>query len=221
MRILLVEDDRLLGDGLRAGLIQAGYVVDWVQDGAAAELALNTHRFSAVVLDWNLPRADGLTVLRRVRQRGDATPVLMLTARDSIEDRVTGLDGGADDYLVKPVAMAELAARLRALIRRSSGVSEAVFRFGDLALDPARRQVSVGERSVELSVREFDVLALLIGQPERPLGREQIEEALYGWGEEVESNAIEVHIHHLRKKLGNDWIKTLRGVGYLLNPEKR
>lgn len=218
MRILLVEDDALLGDGLRAGLIQAGFTVDWVQDGLAAEAAMRADQFAAVVLDWNLPRQDGLGVLKTARQRHDATPVLMLTARDALDDRVGGLDAGADDYLIKPVAIQELSARLRALIRRSAGRSEPLFSHGPLQLDPARRSVQLAGETLDLSAREFDLLALLLAQPGRPLSREQIESALYGWGAEVESNAIEVHIHHLRKKLGADWIKTLRGVGYVLKP---
>lgn len=218
MRILLVEDDALLGDGLRAGLAQSGFTVDWVEDGMAADAALSANRFAAVVLDWNLPRQDGLTLLRRLRGRRDATPVLMLTARDVLEDRIAGLDAGADDYLIKPIAIAELAARLRALTRRAAGRSEPVFRHGALQLNPAQRSVTLAEQPLDLSAREFDLLALLIAQPGRPMSREQIENALYGWGEEVESNAIEVHVHHLRKKLGSEWIKTLRGVGYVLNP---
>ncbi|WP_184194845.1 response regulator [Chitinimonas taiwanensis] len=218
MRILLVEDDALLGDGLRAGLAQSGFTVDWVEDGMAADAALSANRFAAVVLDWNLPRQDGLTLLRRLRGRRDATPVLMLTARDVLEDRIAGLDAGADDYLIKPIAIAELAARLRALTRRAAGRSEPVFRHGALQLNPAQRSVTLAEQPLDLSAREFDLLALLIAQPGRPMSREQIENALYGWGEEVESNAIEVHVHHLRKKLGSEWIKTLRGVGYVLKP---
>lgn len=218
MRILLVEDDALLGDGLRAGLAQSGFTVDWVEDGMAADAALSANSFAAVVLDWNLPRQDGLTLLRRLRGRRDATPVLMLTARDVLEDRIAGLDAGADDYLIKPIAIAELAARLRALTRRAAGRSEPVFRHGALQLNPAQRSVTLAEQPLDLSAREFDLLALLIAQPGRPMSREQIENALYGWGEEVESNAIEVHVHHLRKKLGSEWIKTLRGVGYVLKP---
>ncbi|QNM94742.1 response regulator transcription factor [Chitinimonas koreensis] len=220
MRILLVEDDSLLGDGLRAGLAQSGFRVDWVPDGVAADLALTTESFAAVVLDWNLPRRDGLSLLQRLRERRDATPVLMLTARDALDDRVAGLDAGADDYLVKPVAIAELAARLRALTRRAAGRSDPLLRHGALQLDPAARSARLGDAPLELSLREFDLLALLLAQPGRPLSREQIENALYGWGEEVESNAVEVHVHHLRKKLGPDWIKTLRGVGYLLDPAR-
>ncbi|PHV11223.1 response regulator transcription factor [Chitinimonas sp. BJB300] len=219
MRILLVEDDNLLGDGLRVGLTQAGFTVDWVKDGIAADAAMAANDFAAVVLDWNLPRQDGLALLKKLRSRRDATPVLMLTARDALADRIAGLDAGADDFLIKPVAIAELAARLRALTRRAAGRSEPLFRHAGLTLDPARRCVEMAGKQLELSVREFDLLALLIAQPGRPLSREQIENALYGWGEEVESNAIEVHVHHLRKKLGADWIKTLRGVGYVLKPE--
>ncbi|GLR13376.1 DNA-binding response regulator [Chitinimonas prasina] len=220
MRILLVEDDALLGDGLKAGLSQAGFAVDWVCDAMAADAALAAEPFAAVVLDWNLPRGDGLSLLKRLRERRLSTPVLMLTARDALEDRITGLDAGADDYLVKPIALGELAARLRALLRRAAGRSDPLYQHGELVLNPATHTVTLAGQPLACAGREFDLLALLISQPGRPMSREQIEAALYGWGEELESNAVEVHVHHLRKKLGSDWIKTLRGVGYMLNPAK-
>lgn len=220
MRVLLVEDDALLGNGLQQGLIQHGFAVDWLRQGEQAETALITHTYDCVVLDWQLPGLSGLDVLRRLRARRDHTPVLMLTARDALEDRIGGLDGGADDYLVKPVALAELAARLRALMRRAAGQPQPVFTWGELSLDPARREVRLQGELVSLSNREFDVLAKLMSQPSRPLSQEQLAQAMYAWDDDIQSNAVEVHIHHLRKKLGADWIKTIRGVGYLLHPGK-
>lgn len=218
MRILLVEDDPLLGEGLQTGLRQQGMTADWLSDGQLADTALLNHDFEAVVLDLGLPRVDGIAVLKRLRARGDQTPVLILTARDAIEDRVAGLDAGADDYLTKPFALAELQARIRALLRRAHGIASPVLKHGALELDPARHSVMLGGVAILLAQREFTLLQALLEHQGRALSREQLESELYGWGEEVESNAIEVHIHHLRKKLGSDWIKTLRGVGYLLNP---
>jgi DNA-binding response OmpR family regulator len=220
MRVLLVEDDALLGHGLHQGLMQHGFVVDWLSDGDQAEAALMVLAYDCVVLDWQLPGLSGLDLLKRLRARRDRVPVLILTARDALEDRIVGLDGGADDYLVKPVAMAELAARLRALIRRAVGQPEPVFTWGDLALDPARREARLQGDLVPLSNREFDVLAKLIAQPARPLSQEQLGAALYALDDDIQSNAVEVHVHHLRRKLGADWIKTIRGVGYVLNPLK-
>ncbi|MFO1351437.1 MAG: response regulator [Gammaproteobacteria bacterium] len=216
MRVLLVEDDKLLGDAIQAGLGQAGFAVDWVRDGVAGELALRTEPYAVVILDLGLPRLSGLELLRRRRAAGQQTPVLILTARDAIDDRVRGLDSGADDYLVKPFDLNELAARLRALIRRARGDACAVLRVGELALDPAAHQVSFHDQPVELAPREFALLQELMQHAGRVLSREQLEERLYAWGEEVESNAIEVHIHHLRRKLSPDLIRTIRGVGYLL-----
>lgn len=217
MRILVVEDDPLLGHALQAGLREAGDAVDWVTDGTAAEGALRAETYAAVVLDLGLPRLSGLDLLRALRRRGDRTPVLILTARDTVQDRIRGLDAGGDDYLVKPFDMGELAARLRALVRRSAGLSEPLLRVGDLTLDPARRCVSVGERPVELSAREFALLEALMRNAGRVLTRAQLEQALYAWGEEVESNALEVHVHHLRRKLHSTSIRTVRGVGYLMS----
>jgi DNA-binding response OmpR family regulator len=216
MRALLVEDDALLGDGLRAGLRQAGFEVDWVRDGADAAHAAETESFAAIVLDLGLPNMDGLAVLRRLRARGTKTPILILTARDAIQDRVTGLDAGADDYVVKPVDLAELAARLRALVRRARGEAAPALRRGDLELDPAAHRVVFRGRSVELSAREFALLHELMLNAGRVLSREQLEERLYSWGREVESNAVEVHVHHLRRKLSPRLIRTIRGVGYLM-----
>ena len=216
MRALLVEDDALLGDGLRAGLRQAGFEVDWVRDGADAAHAAETESFAAIVLDLGLPNMDGLAVLRRLRARGTKTPILILTARDAIQDRVTGLDAGADDYVVKPVDLAELAARLRALVRRARGEAAPALRRGDLELDPAAHRVVFRGRSVELSAREFALLHELMLNAGRVLSREQLEDRLYSWGREVESNAVEVHVHHLRRKLSPRLIRTIRGVGYLM-----
>ena len=214
MRLLLVEDDRLLGDGLRAGLVQAGYAVDWVRDGEAAITALGTESFAAVVLDLGLPRRDGLSVLRGLRSRGDTTPVLVLTARDQLEDRVQGLDLGADDYVLKPFDLDEVAARLRALVRRAHGRATIILRCGDIALDPAARTVMRGSHAVELTLREFNLLQILLENPGRVMSRRALEEQLYAWDNLVDSNALEVHVHHLRKKLGNDAIRTVRGIGY-------
>lgn len=216
MRVLLVEDDGLLGEGLRAGLAQAGFAVDWVREGPDALHALETTPFAAVILDLGLPGLNGLDVLRRVRARGGKVPILILTARDAVDDRVTGLDAGADDYVVKPVDLAELAARLRALVRRASGEAEPVVRRGGLELYPPDRRVVFRGRDVELSVREFALLHELMRNAGRVLSREQLEERLYPWGQEIESNAVEVHVHHLRRKLAPGIIRTVRGVGYLM-----
>jgi len=216
MRILLVEDDALLGDGLRAGLRQQGFSVDWVRDGHAAERELLAEGFEAAVLDLGLPHKDGMEVLRTLRERRCTTPVLVLTARDTIPDRVSGLDCGADDYVVKPVDLHELGARLRALIRRSHGNLQQTLTCGDINLDPATRQVRCKGELVTLSQREYDLLHSLMRNNGRVLTREQLEQQMYSWGYEVESNAIEVHIHHLRKKLGATVIQTVRGVGYTM-----
>ena len=214
MRILLAEDDPLLGDGLRAGLRQLGFQVDWVQDGLAAERELSSGDYAAAVLDLGLPLKDGLAVLSALRQRKIATPILVLTARDAVPDRIRGLDLGADDYVVKPVDLHELGARLRSLVRRAHGQAQDALRWGAVLLEPAARQVSLNGAAVTLSTREFDLLQVLMLNAGRVLSREQLEQQLYSWGHEVESNAIEVHIHHLRRKLQPELIQTLRGVGY-------
>lgn len=219
MRILLVEDDRLLGEGLRTGLAQSGLAVAWAHDGEEARLALGTEPFDAVVLDLRLPVVDGLTVLRELRAAKNRVPVLILTALDAVEDRVAGLDAGADDYLVKPFALSELQARLRALLRRGRGEAEPILRHGRITLDPAARAVTLDGAPVELSPRELAVLQALLAHAGRALSRAQLEEKLYGWGEEVESNAVEVHVHHLRRKLYPELIQTVRGVGYLVPRE--
>ena len=214
MRILLAEDDPMLGDGLRAGLRQLGFQVDWVRDGVAAERELASGDYAAAVLDLGLPLKDGLEVLRSLRARKNHTPVLVLTARDAVPDRIRGLDLGADDYVVKPVDLHELGARLRALVRRSHGQLQDILRCGAVVLDPSARQVVLNGEVVALSTREFDLQYALMLNAGRVMSREQLEQKLYSWGYEVESNAIEVHIHHLRRKLGADVIQTVRGVGY-------
>ena len=219
MRLLLVEDDRMLGSAVQRGLRQKGYAVDWVQDGEAAEVAAVTEPYDVVLLDLGLPRKGGLDVLRALRRRGKRLPVLILTAQDAITDRVAGLDAGADDYLVKPFDLDELAARVRALQRRREGRAVPVIEHGRLTLDPATHEVSLDGAPVALSVREFALLHALLEHPGRPLSRSHLEERVYGWGEQVESNAVEVHVHALRRKLGSEWIKTLRGVGYVV-PKK-
>ena len=216
MRVLLVEDDELLGDGLRAGLEQAGYTVDWVTDGQSAESALTDNEFDLVVLDINLPKLSGLDVLRNLRKRGESTPVLLLTAKDSIPDRVKGLDSGADDYLVKPVDLDELCARLRVLQRRQSGRSDPVIQHGSITLDPAAHRVTADNKPINLSMREFVLLQHLMENIGRVIPRARLEQKLYGWEGEVESNSLEVFIHHLRKKLGSKLIRTVRGVGYMI-----
>jgi two-component system response regulator QseB len=218
MRILLVEDDALLGDGLRTGLRQHGFQVDWVRDGHAAQRELRSGVYAACVLDLGLPQLDGMSVLAQVRGAGISTPVLVLTARDRVEDRVRGLDGGADDYVVKPVDLTELAARLRALVRRAHGRPQEWLQSLDVSLDPASRSVHRAGEPVILSTREFDLLQALLLNAGRVLSRDQLEQHLYSWGHEVDSNAVEVHIHHLRRKLGPDLIVTVRGVGYMAPP---
>ncbi|MFZ3219111.1 MAG: winged helix-turn-helix domain-containing protein [Rhodoferax sp.] len=216
MRILLAEDDSLLGDGLRAGLRQLGFQVDWVRDGEAAERELRAQPYTAAVLDLGLPRKDGMEVLAAVRRSGLSTPILVLTARDTVPDRIRGLDTGADDYVVKPVDLHELAARLRALVRRSHGQPQETLTAQDVLLDPAARTVQQAGVPIALSTREFDLLQAFMLNAGRVLSREQLEQQLYSWGQEVDSNAIEVHIHNLRRKLGSAVIHTVRGVGYML-----
>ena len=216
MRILLAEDDALLGDGLRAGLRQQGFLVDWVRDGVAAERELAASDYQAAVLDLGLPLKDGLDVLQGLRTRKIATPVLVLTARDAVPDRIRGLDLGADDYVVKPVDLHELGARLRSLVRRAHGQVLSSLQCGGVTLDPAARLVCLEGAEVALSTREFDLLHALMLGVGRVLSREQLEQQLYSWGYEVDSNAIEVHIHHLRRKLGQAVIQTVRGVGYTM-----
>lgn len=216
MRILLVEDDPELGDGLTVGLRQAGFAVDWLRDGHSADQALQTETFDFVVLDLGLPRLSGMEVLVRARSRGQAVPILILTARDATGDKVSGLDAGADDYLVKPIDLDELTARIRALTRRSAGRAAPLLVHGDLSVDPAAHQVTLAGQAVELSSREFSLLQMLLENAGRVLTRTQLEQSVYGWRDEPDSNALEVHIHHLRRKLGSELIRTLRGVGYTI-----
>ena len=216
MRVLVVEDDALLGDAIQAGLRQQGFVADWVRDGVAADLALESGTHDAAVLDIGLPRRSGLEVLARLRGRKDKVPVLILTARDTVEDRIAGLDAGADDYLVKPFDMGELAARLRALTRRAGGSPSAKLVVGALSLDPASRDVTWRGEPRPLSRKEFALLHAFMLGAGKVLTRAELEERLYGWGEEIESNALEVHLHHLRRKLHPGIVQTIRGVGYLM-----
>jgi two-component system, OmpR family, response regulator QseB len=216
MRILLIEDDPQLGDGLTVGLRQSGFAVDWVKDGMAADIALTGEVFDVVVLDLGLPKLSGMEVLQRLRSRGQSLPVLILTALDTTADKIAGLDAGADDYLVKPIDLDELAARLRALVRRAAGRAQPVLRHRNVSLDPASHVVTLDDLPVELSAREFAVLHALLENSGRVMTRAQLESSIYGWRDEPDSNALEVHVHHLRKKLGSDFIKTLRGVGYMI-----
>jgi len=216
MRLLLAEDDDLLGDGLKTGLKQEGYTVDWVKDGQSAENALLDNEFDLVVLDIGLPTKTGLEVLKQIRSSGRHMPVLILTAKDSVQDRVTGLDSGADDYLVKPFDLEELCARLRVLQRRKAGRAAPMIEHGDVSLDPAAHKVYLKGEPVALSMREFALLQHLLENVGRVIPRARLEEKLYGWDAEVESNSLEVFVHHLRKKLGTELIRTVRGVGYMI-----
>lgn len=217
--MLLVEDDKALGEGLRLGLRQEGYTVDWLEDGASALHALLSEDFDLLVLDLGLPRMSGLQVLRELRRSGSALPVLILTARDATEDRIAGLDAGADDYLVKPFDLDELKARLRALLRRSAGRAELRIEHAGVSLDPSSQQVSYQGKPVPMTPKEYLLLHELLSQPGKVLTRERLAQLLYGWDEEAESNTLEVHIHHLRKKLFSSLIRTVRGVGYLVEEQ--
>ena len=219
MRLLLVEDDPMIGESIRRGLRNEGFVVDWIQDGQAAELAIDSEPYALVLLDLGLPRKDGYSVLASQRNRKNRVPILIITARDAVADRVRGLDAGADDYLVKPFDLDELAARVRAVLRRQAGRAEPLVRFGDLALNPVTREITYRDEAVPVSAREFALLQALLERPGAALSRAQLEERIYGWGEEVASNSVEVHIHNLRKKLGDGVIRTVRGVGYSIADE--
>jgi two-component system response regulator QseB len=216
MRLLLAEDDRMIGAGVERGLQQDGFTVDWVQDGEAALLALQENVHDVLLLDLGLPRRAGLDVLATMRRRGDRRPVLILTARDAVVDRVAGLDAGADDYLVKPFELDELAARVRALARRGAGRADPVVTYGALELRSATREVRFHGEPVALSAREFALLEALLERPGAILSRAQLEEKIYGWNEEIESNAVEVHLHGLRRKLATDAIRNVRGVGWMM-----
>jgi two-component system, OmpR family, response regulator QseB len=214
MRVLLVEDDRMIAEAVRTALGQDGHVTDWIVDGAAALSAMSHSRFDVVLLDLGLPRKDGLSVLRQLRERGDVTPVIIITARDDVRSRVSGLDSGADDYLVKPFDLDELAARMRAALRRSAGRGDPVIEHGDIRMNPVTREVRQAGELVTLSAKEFAVLEALLLRPGAVLSRTQLEDRLYGFGDTVGSNAVEVYVHALRRKLGSDVIRTQRGAGY-------
>lgn len=216
MRLLIVEDDAQLGDALAAGLRQLGIAADWFRTGASADDALAVAPYDAVVLDLGLPGPDGMQWLAQWRRRGSTVPVLILTAQDAIERRIAGLDAGADDYLVKPITIDELAARLRALLRRAHGRAQPVWQHGELEYDPAAHVARWQGRTLELTARELSLLEALMAQPNRVLSKAQLQEKLYGWGDELESNALEVHVHRLRRKIDPGIVRTVRGVGYSL-----
>lgn len=220
MRLLLIEDDVALGEGVHQALSREGYTVDWLKDGSSALHSLLTETFDLAVLDLGLPRMDGLEVLRQLRQSGSTLPVLILTARDATEDRIAGLDAGADDYLVKPFDLAELKARLRALLRRSAGRARVLIEHADISLDPSTQQVTYHGAPVALTPKEYQLLYELLSPPGRVMTRERLIQLLYGWSEEAESNTLEVHIHNLRKKFSSDLIRTIRGVGYLVEERR-
>jgi two-component system response regulator QseB len=218
MKLLLAEDDPLIGSAVEQGLKLAGFAVNWVRDGKSALLALKDAPYSSLLLDLGLPREDGLSVLKQLRRDNNPIPVLIVTARDAVADRVAGLNLGADDYLIKPFDLDELVARVHALLRRHAGRARPEMRLGGLVLDPIQREVSLEGQPVHLSQREFDLLECLLENPGAVLSREHLEDRLYGWDEEIGSNAIEVHLHNLRRKLGAAWIRNVRGVGYKLVP---
>jgi DNA-binding response OmpR family regulator len=216
MRVLIAEDDHSLGSGIEAALKMTGYAVDWVQDGKDALLALTTGEYAACVLDLSLPRMDGIQVLHALRRQGNNIPVLVLTARDTRESKIEGLDAGADDYLTKPFDLSELQARIRALLRRATGSGSVQLTYKNISLDPVARRVSLDGMNITLSAKEYALLLDLISHQNHIRSRSDLEQSLYGWGDEVESNAVEVHIHHLRKKLGGELITTVRGMGYVM-----
>lgn len=215
MRLLLVEDDEFLGDAVKAGLTQFGYIVDWLKDGEAARAAIKSESFELIILDLGLPKLSGLGFLQAIRNDSNTTPVIILTARESVEDRVKGLDSGADDYIIKPFDLNELSARVRALVRRSQGRAEPVLQYRNVTLDPAAHSVYVDNVIVNVPRREFALLQKLLENSGQVLSREQLMQSIYGWDEDVDSNALEVHIHNLRKKLNANFIRTIRGVGYM------
>lgn len=216
MRILLVEDDRMIGDAVRTSLRQQGYAVDWVHDGRVADAALSNQHFDLVLLDLGLPGQDGIEVVRNLRRRKNHVPVIIITARDGIDDRIKGLDAGADDYVSKPFSLDELAARMRSALRRSAGQAEPEIRIRGVTINPLTREVRCNGQPVLLSAREYAIIEALMLRPGAILSRAQLEERMYGWGEEVESNTVEVHIHGVRRKLGADFIQNVRGVGYYI-----
>ena len=214
MRILLIEDDAMIGKAIRQGLSQSGFTVDWVSDGRAAELSLANGVYDLAILDLGLPKKDGMAILTTLRSSGNSMPVLIASARDTVRDRIAGLEAGADDYVLKPFDLNELIARVRALLRRQTGSATTVLRLGDLSLDRVRKVVTLGARVVNVSARELAILEALMRRPGAVLSRAKLEDSVYGWGEEVGSNAIEVHLHNLRRKLGSQRIRNVRGVGY-------
>lgn len=216
MRLLGVEDDSMIGSAVQRGLKQEGYAVDWARDGEAATLALKNEGYDLVLLDLGLPGKDGITLLTELRKAHNDVTVLIVTARDAVSDRIHGLDAGADDYLVKPFDLDELAARVRALLRRRGGSADPLLSSGPLQMDPAAHTVSLHGEAVPLAAKEFALLRILLEHPGTPVSRAELEERLYGWGEEVGSNTVEVYIHALRRKLGAEWIRNLRGVGWLV-----
>jgi two-component system response regulator QseB len=216
MRVLLVEDDGMIAQGLQTALRQAGFAVDWMRDGLSAAAALKTSAFDVMLLDLGLPHRDGIDVLRELRKRGDKTPVIILTARDEIQHRIAGLDAGADDYVVKPFDLDEVMARMRSVLRRATGRGDSTIQHGELRLDLAARTIERSGAPVSLSAHEYAVLEALLQRPGAVLSRSQLEDRLYGWDEQIGSNAVEVYIHGLRRKLGSDVIRTLRGVGYFV-----
>jgi two-component system OmpR family response regulator len=220
MRVLLVEDDRMIGEAVVSALKDASYAVDWVRDGAAALTTTKSQDYDIVLLDLGLPKKDGFETLRTLRGRGNQVPLVVITARDALEDRLRGLDGGADDYVLKPFEMAELLARMRAVIRRKGGVSGPLLSNGELSLDPVTREVHAGGKAIRLTSRELSLLTAFMIRPGAILSRADLESRIYGWNEEVESNAVEYLIHALRKKLGNEAIKNVRGVGWMVSKEK-
>jgi len=219
MRLLLIEDDELLGDAVKTGLTQFGYVVDWLKDGESARLALKTESFELVILDLSLPKLPGLSLLKNIRQAGNTTPVIILTARESVEDRIEGLDAGADDYMFKPFDLNELSARIRALIRRSQGRADTLIKYKNITMDPSAHIVLLNNAEVNISRREFSLLQKLLENTGHALSREQLMQSMYGWDDDLDSNVLEVHIHNLRKKLQADFIRTIRGIGYIAEKE--
>lgn len=216
MRLLLIEDDALIGDGIQAGLNQMGYAIDWVQDAEAGAHALSIESYDGLILDVGLPRQSGLDLLKQLRGAGNELPVLILTARESIHDKIMGLDTGADDYMIKPFDLEELAARLRAILRRAQGRANPYLEYGSLRLDPAAKTLTLDAETITLSQKELLILQTLLENIGKIMSRNRLEESLYGWDDMIESNAVEVHIHHLRKKLGKNLIRTIRGIGYMI-----
>lgn len=217
MRLLLVEDDELLGDAVKTGLTQFGYVVDWLKDGEIARAIVKTESFDLIILDLGLPKLSGMSLLQTIRQSNDKTPIIILTARESIDDRIKGLDAGADDYITKPFDLNELGARVRALTRRAQGRAEAILQYGPITIDIAAHTVMLEGQAINVPRREFALLQKLLESKGQVLSREQLMQSIYSWDEEVDSNALEVHIHNLRKKLNTNFIRTIRGVGYLVD----